>query len=80
MEKTIYLDGNSLTLDDIVEICRHGAKVALTDEAKKAIQISRDIVEKILPRARLFMALTQASANLSMLPFRKMTWISFSTI
>ena len=46
MEKTVYLDGNSLTLEDVVAICRHGAKVALTEEAKKAIQISRDIVEK----------------------------------
>ena len=43
MEKTVYLDGNSLTLEDVVAICRHGAKVALTEEAKKAIQISRDI-------------------------------------
>ena len=38
MEKTVYLDGNSLTLEDVVAICRHGAKVALTEEAKKAIQ------------------------------------------
>ena len=46
MEKTIYIDGNSLTIDEVVEICRFGAKVALTEEAKKAIQISRDIVDK----------------------------------
>ena len=46
MQDVIYLDGNSLTLDQVVQIARHGAKVALTEEAKKAIQISRDIVEK----------------------------------
>ncbi len=46
MGNVIYLDGNSLTVDQVVQITRHGARVALTDEAKKAIQISRDIVEK----------------------------------
>ena len=46
MEKTIYIDGNSLTIDEVVEISRYGAKVALTEESKKAIQISRDIVDK----------------------------------
>lgn len=43
---TVYLDGNSLTVDEIVAVCRQGAKVALKEEAQKAIQISRDIVDK----------------------------------
>lgn len=42
----IYLDGNSLTIDQVVEIARGGAQVGLTEEAKKSIQFSRDIVEK----------------------------------
>lgn len=46
MEKVIYLDGNSLTVEDVVAICRHGAKVALTEEAKNAIRISRAIVDQ----------------------------------
>lgn len=46
MEQLIYLDGNSLTVEQVVQIARHGAKTALTEEAKKAIQISRDIVDK----------------------------------
>lgn len=46
MQDVIYLDGNSLTIEQVVQIARHGAKVALTEEAKKAIQVSRDIVEK----------------------------------
>ena len=46
MEKLVYLDGNSLTIEQVVDVCRHGAKVALTEEAKKAVQISRDIVEE----------------------------------
>ena len=53
MEKVIYLDGNSLTLEEVVEICRHGAKVALTPEAKKAIQVSRDIVERNIAEGKV---------------------------
>lgn len=42
----IYLDGNSLTIEQVVEITRCHGETALSDEAKKNIQISRDIVEK----------------------------------
>ncbi len=45
-QKVVYLDGNSLTLEDVVDICRHGTKVALKPEAIDAIRVSRDIVEK----------------------------------
>ena len=46
MKQVIYLDGNSLTIDQVVDIARGNTPVALTEEAKEAIQISRDIVEK----------------------------------
>ena len=46
MVDMIYLDGNSLTVDDVVAISRSHVKVALTEDAKKAIQISRDIVDR----------------------------------
>lgn len=46
MEQVIYLDGSSLTVEQVVEIARHGAKAALTEQAKQAIQVSRDIVDK----------------------------------
>ena len=45
MSDMIYLDGNSLTVDDVIAISRSHVKVALTEDAKKAIQISRDIVD-----------------------------------
>lgn len=46
MKEIIYLDGNSLSVEDVVDVARHGVKVALTEEAKKAINISRAIVDK----------------------------------
>lgn len=42
----IYLDGSSLTIDQVVEISRNRAEVGLTEEAKQQINISRGIVEK----------------------------------
>lgn len=41
----IYLDGNSLTIEQVVEISRSHTEVGLSEEAKKAINFSRDIVE-----------------------------------
>lgn len=58
MEKVIYLDGNSLTVDDVVAICRHGAKVALTEEAKQAIQVSRDIVDRCINEKKVVYGLS----------------------
>lgn len=59
----IYLDGSSLTIDQVVEIARNKAEVGLSEEAKKNIQISRDIVEKILKRKKLFTDLIPVSVN-----------------
>lgn len=42
----IYIDGNSLQIQDIVQIARGRTTVALSPEANVAIQRSRDIVER----------------------------------
>jgi len=44
----IYIDGNSLTIEDIVKIARFRERIALTEESKIAINKSRAIVEKVL--------------------------------
>ena len=31
MAKTVFLDGNSLTVDEVVEVCRNGAKVDIKE-------------------------------------------------
>lgn len=46
MADTIYLDGNSLTIEEIVEVARGGKKAALTEGAKEAIRISRAVVDR----------------------------------
>lgn len=53
----IYLDGNSLTIEEIVKIAREGEEVSLTETAKKNIQISRNIVEKNIEEKRVIYGL-----------------------
>ncbi len=42
----VVLDGNSLSIEQLVNVARGGAKVSVSPEAKAAIQASRDYIEK----------------------------------
>lgn len=53
MEKIIYIDGNSLTIDDVVQVARHGAKVAISEEAKVKMQKSRDFIDKCIAEGQV---------------------------
>jgi histidine ammonia-lyase len=46
--KTIALDGNSLNLQDLIDIGEKKANVSLTEEAQKKVKASREIVDKIV--------------------------------
>lgn len=50
---TIVLDGQSLTLDQLVEISRKGAKVEIAESAVAAVNASRKIVEDIVREKRV---------------------------
>ena len=52
MSKTIYLDGENLTIEEVVQISRHGYKVDISDEGKEKINRSRKLVEKFLADGR----------------------------
>ncbi len=45
-EKMIYIDGNHLTIEEVVRVARNLEPVALSEDGKKNIKISRDIVER----------------------------------
>jgi histidine ammonia-lyase len=44
----MFIDGNNLTINQIIDVARNNAKVQISDEAKNAINHSRDFVEKIV--------------------------------
>ncbi len=47
---SIYLDGENLTIDDVVAIARHARSVALSDAARSRIDASRAWVDELLAR------------------------------
>ena len=50
--KEVVIDGHSLTLEDLVAAARGYAKVSLADSAKKALEKSRKLIEKIAGEKR----------------------------
>jgi len=47
-EKRVVLTGSALTVDDIVEVARGRATVAIADEALQSVRLARDVVERAL--------------------------------
>ncbi|MGO2083412.1 histidine ammonia-lyase [Vagococcus sp.] len=48
MSKEIILDGKSLTLEQVIEVARQGARVSISDEAVEAVNTSRKIIDDIV--------------------------------
>ena len=46
--KTIILDGESLTIEDVVAVAREDAKVEIPDYVKERVKNSRRVLEEIL--------------------------------
>ena len=54
----VFLDGHSLTLDELVAVARFGAKAELTEQAREAIRRSRALAEKIAEEKRVAYGIT----------------------
>ena len=54
----IFIDGRSLGLDDVVNVARYGAKIALQPEAAEAVAASRTYVERLLDEGRKVYGIT----------------------
>ena len=46
--KKIIIDGNSLTLDDLVNVARYNFPVEISKEALENVKVSRQIVDDIV--------------------------------
>ena len=56
--ETVTITGHSLTLESFVEVARFGKKVRLSAGAKKRMQASRDLTEKIAAEGRVAYGIT----------------------
>lgn len=64
MSNTIRIDGNSLTIDEVVRVARDDNPVALDEKAVPQIQKSRVFVEKILHERRTVYGITTGVGEL----------------
>jgi Histidine ammonia-lyase len=47
---TVRIDGKSLTIEDVINVCRHYEKVEITEDAKITVNRSRDYVREKLEK------------------------------
>lgn len=64
MEK-ILITGNTLTLEDLVAVCRKDAQVALSEEAKQNILASRQVVDKLVDEDAVVYGITTGFGKFS---------------
>lgn len=69
--KTIYIDGNSLTLDAIVEVARNNVPVQLTEEAIYKIKESRKIVDEFVHNGEVIYGITTGFGSFSNITISK---------
>ncbi|WP_101696590.1 histidine ammonia-lyase [Clostridium minihomine] len=63
--ETIILTGQTLTLDEVVLVCRQDAPVALSEEAKQNIIESRKVVDQIIEEERVVYGVTTGFGKFS---------------
>ena len=61
----VYIDGNSLTLEDFINITRKNYKIQLTEEAKERIRKSRDLIDRYLEEERIVYGITTGFGKFS---------------
>lgn len=61
----IQLDGSSLSLEDFIAVTRGGSQVVLTEEAKKAVQKARDLVDKFVDEKAVVYGITTGFGKFS---------------
>ncbi len=55
---TVRIDGHNLTVEDVINVCRYGEKVEMTEGAKIDVQRARDYVEEKLAKDAVIYGLT----------------------
>lgn len=63
--KTVTLDGEHLTLEDVLEVAQGRARVRISSSAKKKVKQSRDFVEKALDQGEKIYGVTTGFGMLS---------------
>ncbi len=63
--KKIIIDGNSLTLDDLVNVARYNFPVEISKEALENVKVSRQIVDDIVEAEQISYGITTGFGKFS---------------
>lgn len=61
----LYLDGNSLTLDDVIQVARFGRKVQISEKAKDTVRQSRQYIDQLVESGRIVYGITTGFGKFS---------------
>lgn len=70
MEK-VFIDGNSLTIEDVVNVSRHNFKVVLTEEAIEKVNTARALVDKLVEEEKISYGITTGFGKFSDIAINK---------
>ncbi|RKD31575.1 histidine ammonia-lyase [Thermohalobacter berrensis] len=63
--KTVFIDGESLTLEDLIQVARGKVKVQLTDEAVEKVKKSRAVVDEFVNKEKVVYGITTGFGKFS---------------
>ena len=61
----VLIDGNSLTIEDVVNVSRKNYEVRLTEEALSKVKIARDLVDKLVDEEKISYGITTGFGKFS---------------
>lgn len=63
--RTIIIDGNSLTLDDLIDIGKKQANISLSEHAKETVKVGRKVVDDIVSEQKIVYGVTTGFGQFS---------------
>ncbi|MGL5317069.1 MAG: histidine ammonia-lyase [Peptostreptococcaceae bacterium] len=61
----VLIDGSSLTIEDVVNVCRNGYQIELTDSALEKVKTARDLVDQIVEEEKMVYGITTGFGKFS---------------
>ncbi|MDF2546994.1 MAG: histidine ammonia-lyase [Anaerosolibacter sp.] len=61
----IYIDGNSLTIEDVIKVARNGYEVEITEESSERVKKSRAVVDDFIEKGKVVYGITTGFGKFS---------------
>lgn len=61
----VFIDGNSLTIEDVINVCRNNYEVVITEEAIINVKKSRELVDKLVDEEKISYGITTGFGRFS---------------